>query len=98
MNFFKIITLSLCIGIFFPSVSYSQFQIDAQFRPRFELRDGYRELVAKNNTPTALTSQRTRLKLSYSTDNLKLVFSPQDVRVWGDENLSSSTGVFGDES
>jgi hypothetical protein len=98
MNFCKIITLSLCIGTLFPSVLYSQIKIDAQFRPRFELRDGYRELVAENNTPVALISQRTRLSLTYKTENLKLVFSPQDVRVWGDENLSSSTGVYGDDA
>ncbi|MDA3865987.1 MAG: alginate export family protein [Salinivirgaceae bacterium] len=98
MNFVKTITLVAVICGFCSQLSYAQLQIDAQYRPRFEIRDGYRKLASPENTPSAVMSQRTRLSFSYKSDNLKLVFSPQDVRVWGDETLSSSTGVYGDDA
>ncbi|WP_423129133.1 alginate export family protein [Gaoshiqia sp. Z1-71] len=77
---------------------FAQFKIDAQYRNRFELRDGYQKLAADGSTPAAFISQRTRLLFTYESEELKVKFSPQDVRVWGDEQLASSTGVFGDEA
>jgi alginate export protein len=76
----------------------AQFQIDAQYRPRFEFRDGYRKLASDGSIPNVIISQRTRLSFSYTTEDLKIRFTPQDVRVWGDELLSSSTGVYGDNA
>jgi hypothetical protein len=76
----------------------AQFNIDAQLRNRFELRDGYRELSAKGATPAGLIWQRTRISFSYETENFKIKFTPQDVRLWGDESQRSSTGVFGDDA
>ncbi len=76
----------------------AQFRIDLQFRPRFEFRDGYQKLASEGSTPGVLVSQRTRIGLMYEKDFLKFKFTPQDVRLWGDEKLMSSTGVFGDSS
>lgn len=76
----------------------AQFSIDAQFRNRFEVRDGYQKLAADGAAPAVFISQRTRIAFSYKTENLRLKFTPQDVRVWGDEQLTSSTGVFGNEA
>jgi len=73
-----------------------QFKIDAQYRPRFELRDGYQKLASKGETPAVFVSQRSRLILSYETENFKLKFTPQDVRIWGDEKIASIGGVHGD--
>ncbi|ALO16429.1 hypothetical protein L21SP5_02809 [Salinivirga cyanobacteriivorans] len=98
MNFIKTFALVAGISIFSIELAHAQLQIDAQYRPRFELRDGYQKLASPENTPSTVISQRTRLSLTYKTENLKLVFSPQDVRVWGDETLSSSTGVYGDDA
>lgn len=75
---------------------FAQLTVDAHFRNRFELRDGYKKLAAEGSTPAAFISQRTRISFIFENENLKLKFTPQDVRVWGDEQLSSSTGVFGD--
>jgi hypothetical protein len=76
----------------------AQLSIDAQYRNRFEVRDGYQKLAADGATPAVFISQRTRITFSYQTEGLRLKFTPQDVRVWGDEQLASSTGVFGDEA
>jgi hypothetical protein len=73
----------------------AQFKIDAQYRPRFELRDGYQKLAPQGSTPAAFISQRSRVSFSYESENYKLKFTPQDVRVWGDEasyNISANNG------
>ncbi len=87
----------ICIAFSFNKAS-AQVNLDAQYRPRFEVRNGYRELIPKDADPSIIASQRMRLSLVYETEKLKLKFSPQDVRVWGDENLSSSTGVYGNDA
>jgi hypothetical protein len=77
---------------------YSQFQIDAQYNLRFELRDGYKQLVSADAVPAVFISQRSRLSFEYKTDRLTLKFTPQDVRIWGDEEVSNASGVFGDKA
>ncbi|MFH1160977.1 MAG: alginate export family protein [bacterium] len=94
----------LCKTVFLVSViqltvsllSYGQFSIDAQLRPRFEIRDGYQHMIPDSVSPAFVISQRTRLSFAYENKFLKVRITPQDVRVWGDEQLVSSTGVFGD--
>ena len=88
--FFTIFLLSVCHQI------NAQFKIDAQFRTRLEMRDGYQRLAIPGTLPAVFVSQRTRISFSYSSERLKLKFTPQDVRVWGDEGIATSTGVFGD--
>jgi hypothetical protein len=77
---------------------YAQFKVDAQYRPRFELRNGYQKLAPQGSTPAAFISQRSRLTFSYETDNFKLKFTPQDVRIWGDEEISTISGNHGDSA
>lgn len=78
--------------------SQAQFNVDAQLRNRFEFRDGYQKILPNKSTPAFLITQRSRLSFSYNTEKIKLKFTPQDVRIWGDEELASSTGVFGDKA
>lgn len=93
VSFFVVCLISIC---FISKSGFAQFTVDAQYRNRFELRDGYKKLAPEGAIPAAFISQRTRLSFIYANEFLKLRFTPQDVRVWGDEQLSSSTGVFGD--
>ncbi len=90
---FIILFCSACID-----AANAQFIIDGQYRNRFEIRDGYKGMIGENSGPAVFMSQRTRLSFRYENEFLKLNFSPQDVRLWGDENLSSSTGVFGNDA
>jgi len=64
--------------------TYSQFTVDAELRPRFEYRHGYKTLFPDDTDPAAFVSQRTRLNFGYKTEKLHFYLSPQDVRVWGD--------------
>ncbi len=84
--------------IFSVKESSAQFRIDAEFRPRFEFRQGYKEMLFIGEVPSFIVSQRSRLRISYQSESLKLRFTPQDVRVWGDEELASATGVYGDQA
>jgi hypothetical protein len=94
MTIFLMITAGLL-----PSVSLrGQVKAEVEYRPRFEWRDGYRELLPTGASPSFIASHRLRMSVSYQTDGLKLTITPQDVRVWGDEQLSSSSGIFGDEA
>jgi hypothetical protein len=93
VSLFLVCLISIC---FISKSGFAQFTVDAQYRNRFELRDGYKKLASEGATPAAFISQRTRLSFIYENEFLKLRFTPQDVRIWGDEQLSSSTGVFGD--
>lgn len=76
----------------------AQFQVDAQLRNRLEMRHGYRGLISGGANPAGLIWQRTRISFGFQTENFKLKLTPQDVRLWGDESIRSSTGVFGDDA
>lgn len=72
-----------------------QVTAELEYRPRFEWRDGYRELLPSGASPSFIISQRLRMSVSYQTDGLKLKMTPQDVRVWGDDSLKNTTHFFG---
>ena len=62
----------------------AQLTVDAEIRPRFEYRHGFKTLFPDNEDPAAFISQRTRLNAGYTTEKLNFYLSLQDVRVWGD--------------
>lgn len=82
MNFSK--SVFLVILFFGLTNSYAQFTVDAELRPRFEFRHGYKTLFPNDVEPAAFVSQRTRLNFGYKTEKLHFYLSTQDVRVWGD--------------
>jgi len=80
------------------NLSFAQLKIDTEIRPRLEYRTGYSKLSSGNSRPAIFISQRSRLSLFYQHTNFNYGFAIQDVRIWGDEQLFSSTGVFGDDA
>lgn len=94
-KFLFLLILSIFIG---SKPLFAQLKVDAQLRNRLEMRHGYQKLAANNAEAAYFVSQRTRISFTYETEGLLLKLSPQDVRVWGDEQTSSSTGVFGNEA
>jgi hypothetical protein len=89
---YKPFTLLILISVLCHTVS-AQFSVDAQLRSRFEFRDGYQKLAVEGSTPAMFVSQRTRLTFGYETSSLKLKFTPQDVRLWGDQAKMNASGV-----
>ncbi len=69
---------------------FAQFEISAELRPRFEYRDGYRNLMPDAAEPATLISQRSLLGLTYKTELYTSRISFQDVRVWGAEPLKTN--------
>src|SRR5690554_560434 len=90
----KKITLLFFI-LFAGRLAAQEFDIAAEIRPRFELRNGYGSLMPDNTDPAAFVSQRTRLNLGFKNDKLKLYTSLQNVNVWGDVATTSPTSKNG---
>lgn len=86
------------MGLAFVHQSVAQFTIDAQLRNRFEVRNGFWQLAAEGDNPHVHMSQRSRLRFAYQSENLKLVFTPQDVRIWGDDQTASYAGFYGSDA
>lgn len=66
-----------------------EFKADIQLRPRYEYRNGYKELMKDGAYPNSLISQRSRLNLNFAQEKLKVKFSLQNIRTWGDVPTSS---------
>lgn len=66
-------------------VANAQLSVGTELRNRGEYRDGYQKLAGEDNEAHVSVSQRTRIIVNFENEDLKLRFSPQDVRVWGDE-------------
>lgn len=62
----------------------AQVTLTGEFRPKFELRDGYKTLLADDQHPAFVTAQRSRLNLSYADTRIATYLSVQDVRFWGE--------------
>ena len=82
---FRLFALLISFSVLSQTLS-AQFSIDAQLRSRLEIRDGYQKLAVEGSSPALFISQRTRLTFGYETSSLKLKFTPQDVRLWGDQS------------
>ncbi len=68
----------------------AQFKVDMQFRPRSEYRDGYRTLSEPNEKGVFLTTQRTRLNVTFKDKNkIESYISFQDIRTWGQFDLNT---------
>ncbi len=89
---YQLFALLISISVLSQEVR-AQFSVDAQFRSRFEIRDGYQKLAFEESNPAMFISQRTRVTFGYETSSLKLKFTPQDVRIWGDQSRMSASGV-----
>lgn len=81
--FIKRVGLIIVLGIF--SINgYSQFLIDAEIRPRYEMRDGYKTLPTETSRLLNIVTQRSRLNFESKSEKLKFKLSIQDVRTWGE--------------
>lgn len=84
------------LGMFMSGVLSAQdFEISAEIRPRYELRNGYMQLIPENVDPASFVSQRTRLNIRYHKPGLDLYVSAQNVSVWGDVPTLATQDVNG---
>lgn len=62
----------------------AQFSLSGEFRPRAEYRHGFKTMALPDAEAAFQISQRTRLNVGYTLDNMKFGLSIQDVRLWGE--------------
>ncbi len=77
---------------------YTQVTLNVEIRPRLEYRNGYKSLADEDADAAIFVSQRSRLGIQCKTEKLQYAMTIHDIRVWGDEQLYSSTGVQGDNA
>lgn len=73
------------------SKAYGQTTMDAEFRPRTEFRQGFRNPLADTLDAGFLTLQRTRLNVDYKGKILNARISFQDARIWGNSDNKINT-------
>lgn len=76
--------LTLVIFSLFSIFSYAQLTIDAELRPRFEYRHGFKTLIPDNTDAATFVAQRTRLNTKFVKEKYSFYLSIQDIRTWGD--------------
>jgi len=94
----KKILLFCTLSLLFISQTFAQFVLKGEFRPRFEYRGGYGQLISKDQDPVLTISNRTRLSAYYQTGIFTFGLGIQDIRVWGDDDLYGSNAVVGSKS
>ena len=91
---FRVVLVCLFTSFFLElSAQNEQFSLSAEIKPRTEFRNGFRKLSAIDTTANFVTTQRSRLNFNYDSKFLKVVFSPQDIRTWGDQDPRSTGGT-----
>lgn len=81
----KLVGVVCSVALLASTAASAQFSVKGELRARSEYRHGYGALPAPNADAAAFISQRSRLSLGYTTSDVTLGLSLQDVRVWGDE-------------
>ncbi len=61
----------------------AQFKLGAEIRPRAEFRNGFKAPRENNVNPAFFIEQRSRLYFNYTTEQVILKLTLQDVRIWG---------------
>lgn len=90
--------LKAILGLFFilPWISsYAQFQVDGEFRTKFNFDHGYVSPALKGADMKMYTDQRSRLKTTFRGDIFTTRLTLQDARMWGSDDLLNYTGVSG---
>ncbi|NPA36320.1 MAG: alginate export family protein [Chlorobi bacterium] len=74
------------------------FNISAEIRTRGNVFNSYKKLPTATTDASYVIEQRTRLGFGYKNKILQMQITLQDSRIWGDENIVTKTGVFGDSA
>lgn len=72
---------------------YDSLTLSMEFRPRTELRNGYRQLRTDSSLAAFHTDQRSRIYIHYKRPGFIFHTSIQDVRIWGAEDPRSTQGT-----
>lgn len=65
-------------------VGFSQFTLSGQYRPRVEVRNGFKTPMNTSQQTAVFSEHRARLTAGYKKDKMGFKMSLQDVRIWGE--------------
>lgn len=83
---------ALAILLLAGSTTYAQVKISAELRPRSEYNHGVKSPAVKDQNPSIITTQRTRLNLDFENEVFAVGMVMQDVRAWGSEAQLTANG------
>lgn len=72
----------------------AQFSVSAQLRTRAEMDNGIGVPLSDTVNTFYYATQRSRINLDYNSEKYQMRFSLQDVRIWGNGDIYTSTGMF----
>jgi len=73
----------LSIAGFGELYAQDNFTLGAQYKPRFELRNGFKRPILEDQDPAYFVEQRARLWADYKSEKFAIHINVQDVRMWG---------------
>ena len=83
--FIRLSLIELLLAMLGTSEVKAQLELEAEIRPRAELRRGFSSLPDSSGKAASFVSQRSRLGLHYKKEQFAFKISVQDVRIWGSE-------------
>lgn len=83
MKTIRLKSTAVLAGLILAGGANAQFEFNAQYMGRGEMRHGYSTLADTSQKPAMFVSQRARLGASYKHEKYKINFTVQDVRTWG---------------
>nr|WP_294787692.1 alginate export family protein [uncultured Flavobacterium sp.] len=91
----KKIKLVLFLSLISFAAQAQELDVNLQIRPRFEYRNGYKQLLQEGQKGTAQISQRSRLNFNYKQEDLIVKLTLQNTRTWGDVSPATTKDVNG---
>ncbi|HET8885907.1 MAG TPA: alginate export family protein [Salinimicrobium sp.] len=86
----KKIILFFIVALTNITVFSQDFSIDLELRPKYELRNGYKNFISNDENPASFISQRSRINFNFTNEKIGAKLSLQNVRVWGDVPISTA--------
>lgn len=90
-NFQKVAMATFLLSL--PLVSFSQFTLSGEVRPRSEFRNGFKTTKKDGQEAAFFTEQRSRIYFDYAQPKYQLKLAFQDIRIWGE-----TTQIFKEEA
>jgi len=95
----KVIFFLMFVGLaIIANPAKAQFKISAELRPRFEMDNGTIKPKHDSLSTFYYATSRTRLRFDFEKEKYQMRLTIQDVRVWGDGDIYTSTGIWGSTS
>ena len=61
----------------------SEITLGAQYKPRYEYRNGFKAPILEDQNPASFVEQRARLWANFQNEKYQIHINLQDVRMWG---------------